>query len=279
LPAALIALLVLSLPNPSIKPVEEVRGAVAAPPAVAAAALGPTVAGPRLEYVNRAYAESLPAGGKGIAPDPSTLTGYVWPLARGRITLPFKAIPGGSRIKDGRLWHDGLDMASFCGDRVVAAHNGVVLAAGRQFDDQVGWFGDLKPYYALLDRKKLWDDLPLVVIIDDGNGYRSIYAHFSKVVVKVGQVVRAGQRIGSEGMTGHASGCHVHYGLFSPFETATMGVRKDILRKLKLPKAEIARIDPLLVMPNGAEALKPRRFPVKVARSDPTELDGYQRQR
>jgi murein DD-endopeptidase MepM/ murein hydrolase activator NlpD len=279
LPAALIALLVLSLPNPSIKPVEEVRGAVAAPPAVAAAALGPTVAGPRLAYVNRAYPESLPAGGKGIAPDPSTLIGYVWPLARGRITLPFKAIPGGSRIKDGRLWHDGLDMASFCGDRVVAAHDGVVLAAGRQFDDQVGWIGDLKPYYTVLDRKKLWDDLPLVVIIDDGNGYRSVYAHFSKVVVKVGQVVRAGQRIGSEGMTGHASGCHVHYGLFSPFETATMGVRKDILRKLKLPKAEIARIDPLLVMPNGAEALKPRRFPVEVAPFDPTELDGYQRQR
>jgi murein DD-endopeptidase MepM/ murein hydrolase activator NlpD len=279
LPAALIVVLVLSLPNPSIKPVEEVRGAVASPPDAAGLVLAAAAAGPRLAYRNRTYADSLPAGGKGVAPDPATLTGYVWPLARGRITLPFKAIPGGSRIKDGRLWHDGLDMASFCGDRVVAAHDGVVLAAGRQFDDQVGWIGDLKPYYKLLDRKKLWDDLPLVVIIDDGNGYRSVYAHFSKVVVKAGQVVRAGQRIGSEGMTGHASGCHVHYGLFSPFESATMGVRKDILRKLKLPKAEIARIDPLLVMPNGAEALKTRRFPVKVAPSGVTEPEGYQRQR
>ena len=96
---------------------------------------------------------------------------------------------------------------------------GVVLAAGRQFDDLIGWIGDLGPYYRTLDKKKLWDDLPIVVVIDDGNGYRSIYAHMSKVTVEVGQTVRAGQRIGLEGRTGHASGCHVHYGLFSPFET------------------------------------------------------------
>jgi murein DD-endopeptidase MepM/ murein hydrolase activator NlpD len=73
--------------------------------------------------------------------------------------------------------------------------------------------------------------------------------------------VRAGQRIGFEGRTGHASGCHVHYGLFSPLETDTMGVRADILKRLKLPVAEIARIDPLAVLPRGAEVLKSRRIP------------------
>ena len=62
-------------------------------------------------------------------------------------------------------------------------------------------------------------------------------------------------------MTGHASGCHVHYGLFSPLETDTFGVRADLLKKLRLPLAEIARIDPLIVMPLGAEVLKTRRFP------------------
>jgi murein DD-endopeptidase MepM/ murein hydrolase activator NlpD len=212
-----------------------------------------------------------------VAPPPDELTGYVWPLARGRLTLPFKAIPGGSRIKDGKLFHDGIDVASFCGDTVRAAHDGVVLAAGREFDHVVGWIGDLGPYYRVLDKKKLWDDLPIVVVINDGNGYRSIYAHFSKVTVAVGDRVKAGQKIGLEGMTGHASGCHVHYGLFSPFETDTFGVRADILKKLKLPAAEIARIDPLIVMPNGAEVLKTRRIPAPGASAAPTtEPPGFQ---
>jgi murein DD-endopeptidase MepM/ murein hydrolase activator NlpD len=152
-------------------------------------------------------------------------------------------------------------MATFCGDTVRAAHSGVVLAAGRHIDDEIGWVGDLSTYYRTLDKKKLWDDLPNVVVIDDGNGYRSIYAHLSVVSVAVGQHVKGGQRIGKEGATGHASGCHVHYGLFSPLETDTFGVRADILKNLRTPKFEIARIDPLLVLPMGAEALKTRHVP------------------
>ena len=195
-----------------------------------------------------------------VAPPVASLTGYQWPIRAGRITLPFKAIPGGSRIKDGKLFHDGVDMASFCGAPVGAAHSGVVLAAGRRFDAQVGWIGDLQPYYDLLDRKKMWNDLPIVVVIDDGNGYRSIYAHFRDVTVKPGQRVAAGDLIGHEGATGHASGCHVHYGLFSPLETKTFGVRADILKRLKLPKLEIARIDPLQVLPGGDVALRTRQI-------------------
>ena len=66
--------------------------------------------------------------------------------------------------------------------------------------------------------------LPIVVVIDDGNGYRSIYAHFGKITVKTGQTVKAGDLLGYEGRTGHASGCHLHYGLFSPFETASFAI-------------------------------------------------------
>ncbi len=87
------------------------------------------------------------------------------------------------------------------------------------------------------------------MVIDDGNGYRSIYAHFSKVVVKRGQVVKAGDFLGYEGMTGRASGCHVHYGLFSPLETATFGIDPAVVKRMKLPDTLIARIDPLLVLP------------------------------
>ena len=238
-------------------PAGEVRGAVATPGRAAVASPQPTAGIAGLSGPWRDDSAQL-------APPPpaaATLTGYAWPLANARITLPFKAIPGGEWSYGGRLWHDGIDLATFCGDRVTAAHAGVVMAAGRHFDDVIGWVGDLRPYYALLDRKKMWNDLPIVVVVDDGNGYRSIYAHFSRIVVAVGTAIRAGDLLGYEGATGHASGCHLHYGLFSPLETATFGARADIVKALDVPALEIARIDPLLVLPDGAYALQIGRVP------------------
>ncbi len=183
---------------------------------------------------------------------PAELSGYQWPLLHGRVTLPFGPWRDGSRIVDGRPFHDGLDLATFCGDRVVAAHDGVVLAAGRHYDSQMGWVGDLGPYVERLDAKSLWTTLPIVVVVDDGNGFRSIYAHFGKIVVERGQAVRAGQLLGYEGRTGRASGCHLHYGLFSPEETARFGIDPAVAGHLLLPAWEIARIDPLLVLPARA---------------------------
>jgi murein DD-endopeptidase MepM/ murein hydrolase activator NlpD len=212
-------------------------------------------------------------GERGSAPAVGGLRGYRWPLAKGRLTLPFKAIPGGEFLNGSARWHDGVDLASFCGDRVVAAHDGVVLAAGRRFDDWIGWLGDLGPYYARLDRIHFWPNLPIVLVTDDGNGYRSVYAHFSRVVVRVGETVSAGQLVGYEGRTGHASGCHVHYGLFSPLETARFGVRADIVRRLATPAFEIARVDPLAVLPGGDVALRIRRF-AEVTRAGAAALAG-----
>ncbi len=180
---------------------------------------------------------------------PSTLTGYAWPIAHPRLTLPFGPSGWGTRIVDGQLFHDGVDLATFCNDRIMAAHDGVVLAAGRHFDGYIGWVGSLDAYYRYINTRHLWFDLPNVVIVDDGNGYRSIYAHMWKLTVRVGQHVRAGQLIGYEGMTGHATGCHLHYGLFSPSETATFGTEPKSIRSWHEPPAEIARIDPLLVLP------------------------------
>jgi murein DD-endopeptidase MepM/ murein hydrolase activator NlpD len=187
--------------------------------------------------------------GDPTAPNPSVLTGYVWPLAHPRLTLPFGPTPWGTRVVDGQLFHDGIDIATFCGDHVRAAHSGTVLAASRHFDNEIGWVGDLGPYYRRLDEKHAWNTLPIVVIIDDRNGYRSVYAHFERLAVHVGQVVKAGQLLGYEGATGHATGCHVHYDLFSPLETKTFGIEAGVARRLKTPKLEIARINPLLVLP------------------------------
>ena len=215
-----------------------------------AAVVGPAVATPR----PRATPAPTPPPTSAATPAPTpappeTLTGYQWPLPRGRLTLPFGPSPWGSRIVDGERFHDGIDLATFCGDRIVAAHSGTVLAAGRRFDDWLGWMGDLQPYTDRLDRKKLWTTLPIVVVIDDGNGYRSVYAHFRKVAVKPGQVGEAGELLGWEGATGRASGCHLHYGLFSPLETATFEIDPKVTKRLKLPERQIARVDPMLVFP------------------------------
>lgn len=190
-------------------------------------------------------------------PPPSVLDGYVWPLPHGRITDPFGPSPWGSRVVNGELFHDGMDIATFCGDRVVAAHDGIVMAAGRNFDSKIGWVGDLGPYLARLEEKQLTSSLPITIVIDDGNGYRSIYAHFYQVVVKVGQRVKAGQFIGYEGATGRATGCHLHYGLFAPHETATFAIEPSVVKRMLVPPLEIARIDPLLVLPSRAPEPEP----------------------
>jgi murein DD-endopeptidase MepM/ murein hydrolase activator NlpD len=241
----------------------EVQGAVASPEPVAA------IATPRPSpLIERATPRPTPVEVAAPTPaPPQTLEGYRSPLPRGRLTLPFGPSPWGSRLVEGQTFHDGIDLATFCGDRVVAAHDGTVLAAGRRYDDVMGWVGDLAPYYARLDAKHLWRTLPIVVVIDDGNGYRSVYAHFSKVVVKKGQAVKAGQLLGLEGATGRASGCHLHYGLFSPLETARFAIEPAVVKRMKVPAAQIARIDPLLILPQHAPEAP--STPPSTAPSDP----------
>jgi Peptidase family M23 len=250
-----------------VSPVGEVAGAVATvhpdpttgrsgPPHGASPVvptLPPTGPGPAPGPVVVDAAVDLPVGRHppvATALPASLLTGYRWPLAHGRITLPFGPTGWGTRVVDGELFHDGIDLATFCGDRVVAAHAGKVLAVGRHFDDAIGWVGSLKRYYARLDAQHLWYELPIMVVIDDGNGYRSMYAHFGDVAVKRGQIVKAGQFLGHEGRTGRATGCHVHFGLFSPYETATFGIEPGVVKRMKVPSAQVARIDPLLVLPD-----------------------------
>ncbi len=50
-----------------------------------------------------------------------------------------------------------------------------------------------------------------LIIIDHGNGYRTYYAHLSKMLVKQGESVAQGQRIGSVGSTGNSTGSHLHF--------------------------------------------------------------------
>ena len=54
------------------------------------------------------------------------------------------------------------------------------------------------------------------VILDHGDGYRTLYAHMSAFAVKQGDVVQQGQIIGYVGDTGYSFGCHCHFEMFGP---------------------------------------------------------------
>lgn len=236
-----------------------------APSAPPTGTLAPTaVAAPA--PIRRVPSRTMAENAIAFVPPVEALEGYVWPIRNPRLTLPFGPTPWGSRWVDGQAFHDGVDLASYCGDRVYAAHDGVVIAAGRHYDDEIGWVGSLDRYYRRLNTKHLWYTLPIVVVIDDGNGYRSMYAHMRAIIVKTGDIVTAGQRIGYEGATGRASGCHLHYGLYSPWETAVFAIKADVAERMQFPPAVIARIDPLLVLPpkpgvNAPATPKPTRSP------------------
>ena len=84
-------------------------------------------------------------------------------------------------------FHEGVDLGADWGEPVRAAAAGVVTAAS--YD---GGYG-------------------LMVDIDHENGYATWYAHLSSTEVRIGEHVLKGQVIGRVGMTGFATGPHVHY--------------------------------------------------------------------
>lgn len=52
-------------------------------------------------------------------------------------------------------------------------------------------------------------------VIDHGNGLISMYCHMSKVLVKEGDVIKAGQKVGLSGATGRVTGAHLHLAVFA----------------------------------------------------------------
>jgi len=221
-----------------------------APDAVALTTAGPTL-GPHGDDIAPATDPPVDrSAGPTRAPAPAALlSGYRWPIKNARITNGFgKGSPGGFLI-DGVTAHDGIDLATWCGDRIVAAHDGIVLSAGRHHEGYVGWLGDLTAFRAKLDAENNWRSRAIAVVIDDGNGYRSLYVHLAKVNVQKGDIVQAGDLIGWEGETGNATGCHLHFGIFSPSETDSWQLEPAVAERNLLPGYEIARINPLLVLP------------------------------
>lgn len=108
--------------------------------------------------------------------------------AQGRIS----GVYGSQRILNGepRSPHLGLDIAAPTGTPIVAPAPGVVTL--------------------------VHEDMLLTgqtVVLDHGHGISSVYIHMSRIDVAEGQRLAAGDPIGAIGMTGRASGPHLHWGL------------------------------------------------------------------
>lgn len=111
--------------------------------------------------------------------DTSTMH-FDWPVDRARMTRGF--------LPNKRRPHLGIDLAAPKGTPILAAQGGTVIYAGREFRG----YGKM-------------------VLVESGDGWATLYAHFDKILVAEGQKVRQGEVIGAMGRTGRATGVHLHF--------------------------------------------------------------------
>ncbi len=117
-----------------------------------------------------------PANPAGVFVGAGAATGtFGWP-ANGTITQGFWA------------YHRGLDIANNLGSPIYASDGGYVAYVG---GSSVGY--------------------GLMILLDHGNGFRTLYAHLSNFYVEQGQYVGKGHVIGAMGSTGYSTGPHLHF--------------------------------------------------------------------
>lgn len=144
---------------------------------------------------------------------------------RGRIGSPNADPESGFRLTrafaDGSMPqygpHDGLDIGNGrSGDPIVAMAGGTVYQAF--YDAASGGAG--------------------IVRLDHGNGWTTGYAHLDGIAVRVGQVLKAGDKLGGLDTTGWATGAHLH------FDTSEGNTRRDPWPLLRQNQpAEVTDVD------------------------------------
>ncbi len=95
--------------------------------------------------------------------------------------------------------HTGVDFRAPAGTPIFAVHNGRVVAVDNNDQGTSRW------------RRYQYG---LHIVIEHENNLSSLYAHFSKAVVKKGDVVKQGDLIGYSGNTGYSTGAHLHFGVY-----------------------------------------------------------------
>jgi murein DD-endopeptidase MepM/ murein hydrolase activator NlpD len=134
-----------------------------------------------------AAAGSLAVVGTGAASAAAPSAAWVDPVKKYTLSARF--------MQAGGMWqakHSGLDFAVPTGTAVVAAHGGTVVKAGPNGAGDGPAYGN-------------------AVVIRHGNGTYSQYAHLSRIDVRAGHAVKAGQRIALSGSTGNSTGPHLHF--------------------------------------------------------------------
>ena len=116
--------------------------------------------------------------------------------------------------------HRGIDYAARTGTPVVASGNGKVIKAG---------YSKYNGNY---------------VFISHGTQYVTKYLHLNKKLVKTGQKVKQGDKIGTVGSTGRVTGAHLHY------EFLVNGVHRNpktvkLPKSEPLPRSELAKFKPI----------------------------------
>jgi murein DD-endopeptidase MepM/ murein hydrolase activator NlpD len=122
--------------------------------------------------------------GEPVQPEAGAPGQLQWPVS-GPITSPF-----GMRMHPvyGRpILHAGIDIGAAQGTTIGAAADGRVIVAGYN------------------------GDCGNMVVLDHHGGLSTMYCHMSQIFVGVGQDVQRGQAIGAVGMTGDATGPHLHF--------------------------------------------------------------------
>ncbi len=127
---------------------------------------------------------------RGVTSDQARSEGLIWPVA-GNFIISRCVQPG----------HIACDFADSSEPPIFAAKDGVVSAVYRY---TVVGYG-------------------LAVVIDHGNGLKTLYAHLSEIYVEPGEFVKQGTSIGRMGCTGWCTGTHLH------FEVIQDGVKQNPL--------------------------------------------------
>ncbi|MEM5948582.1 M23 family metallopeptidase [Spirochaetia bacterium 38H-sp] len=114
---------------------------------------------------------------------------FIYPI-KGRLTSSFGMRTNPFTGKGPLSFHNGIDIANPIGTPVKAALAGKIVRAGTH-----SIYGKY-------------------VIISHYGGFQTLYGHMSRILVKSGQYVSQGQKIGEVGNTGYSSGPHLHFSVF-----------------------------------------------------------------